>query len=120
DVNAFVEQAVETGAGHVLFPLTHALQYFPGPNAELDKIMAGRTCKRDLVMEIADGLLAAGIKLVLYYHHGCDLSNQDPEWQAAVGGQDLDQTKFHDCYCKVVGWMGEHYGPKAIAYWFDA
>ena len=120
DVDALVEQVVESGAGHLVFPVTHALHYIPGPNAEVDKIIASRTCKRDLIMEIADALAKADIKLALYYHHGCDMSDQDPQWQAAVGGQSLDQTKFHDSYCKVVNWMSEHYGPKVIAYWFDA
>jgi len=120
DVPAFVAQAVEAGAGHVLLTATHERQWLPGPNPEVDKIIQGRTCRRDLLMEIADGLAAAGIRLMLYYHHGCDLPKQDPEWQEAVGGQALDQTKFHDCYCRVVGWMSEHYGPKVIAYWFDA
>lgn len=120
DVKAFVAQAVETGAGHVLFPLTHAMHWMPCPNPEVDRLIAGRTCERDLVMEIADGLAEAGIRLMLYYHHGCDLAGQDPAWQEAVGGQALDQTRFHECFCRVVGWLGERYGPKLMGFWFDA
>ena len=92
DVDAFVAQAVEAGAGHVLFTATHALHWLPAPHPEVDRILPGRTCRRDLIGEIADGLAAQGIKLVLYYHHGTDGPAQDPEWQEAVGSLDADQT----------------------------
>jgi len=124
DVEAFVEQAVECGAGHVLLTATHELHWLPGPNPEVDRILPGRTCKRDLIMEIADGLAKVGIKFMLYYNHGTahggTANPQDPEWQAAVGSRDKDRTRYHENYCRIVSWMGEHYGPKIIAYWFDS
>jgi len=120
DIAAFVQQAVATGAGHVLFPLTHELQWFPCPHPVVDRLLPGRTCQRDLIMELADALEAVNIQLVLYYHHGCDLTTQDPAWQQAVGGQDLDQTRFHDCITEVIGWIAQRYGRKFIAWWFDA
>lgn len=120
DVAAFVEQAVEAGAGHVLITTTHEKHHLAGPNSEVDRILSGRTSKRDLLMEIADGLAAANIRLMLYYHHGCGEPTQDTDWQDAMGSKKLDQTDFYDRYCRILGWMGEHYGPKAIAWWFDA
>ena len=120
-VEALVEQAVECGAGHVLFPVTHALHWIPGPNPEVDRLIAGRTCERDLIMEVADALAVAGIKLLIYYHHGTDLgSNDDPEWQEACGARLPDQSRFYDNYCRILSWMGEHYGSKVLAFWFDA
>ena len=83
DVERFVEQAVAAGAGHVLITSTHQLHWLPAPNPEVDKVIAGRTCRRDLLMELADSLARAGIKLVLYYHHGTDGQQQDT---AVVGG----------------------------------
>lgn len=123
DVPAFVEQAVECGAGHVLLTATHELHWLPGPNPEVDRILPGRTCQRDLIMEIADGLSKAGIKLMLYYNHGTigtPPELQDPEWQAAVGARAKDRSRYHDNYCRVLGWLGEHYGPKVIALWLDS
>ena len=125
DVPAFVDQAQRCGAGHVLLTTTHAQQFLPGPNPEVDKILPGRTCERDLLMEIADALAAVDIAFLAYYHHGTDLktrgSNEDDEeWAEAVGAYDADQTRYYDNYCRVVGWMGEHYGPKLAAWWFDA
>ena len=124
DVPAFVEAARCAGAGHVLFTSTHAKQWLPGPNPVVDEILPGRTCERDLLMELADGLAAEGIKLIVYYHHGTDLKQRgaedDEEWVEAVGAYEADQTRFYDNYCRLVSWMGEHYGPKMIAWWFDA
>ena len=123
DVHAFVEQAVACGAGHVLLTATHELHWLPGPNPELDRMLPGRTCRRDLIMEIADGLAKVGIKLMLYYNHGTLRSGQyvqDPQWQEATGAQAADRTRYFDNYCRVLGWLGEHYGPKVIAWWLDS
>lgn len=120
DVDSFVNQAIETGAGHVLITSCHQLQWFPGPNPEIEKILPGRTCKRDLLMEIADGLAKADIKLIVYYHHGTDGAHQDPEWWEACGAGLPDQSTFYDNYCKILTYIGEHYGEKITAYWFDA
>ena len=120
DVDAFVAQAVEAGAGHVLWTANHALHRLPAPHPEVDRILPGRTCRRDLLGEIADGLAARGIKLILYYHHGTDGPQQDPEWQAAVGSLEADQAGFYDNYCRIVAGLGERYGPKITAFWFDA
>jgi len=119
DVGRFVDQVASTGAGHVLLTSTHYHHHFPGPNPEVDRIMPGLTCQRDLIMEIADGLAAAGIKLMLYYHHGTD-GDQPMDWRTACGAEEKDQTRFYENYFRIVRWMGEHYGPKVIGYWFDA
>jgi hypothetical protein len=124
DVPALVDLAQRCGAGHVLFPANHAKFWLPGPNPELDRILPGRTCERDLLGEIADALAAVGLPLIVYYHHGTDLKGpgleDDQEWAEACGAFLEDQTTFYDNYCAVLGWMGEHYGPKIRAWWFDA
>ena len=63
DVKAFVDQAREAGAGHVLLTTTHADHTMPCPNPEVDRLIAGRTCQRDLIMEIADGLIRLSVGL---------------------------------------------------------
>ncbi|MHC4983456.1 MAG: hypothetical protein ACYTF6_09875 [Planctomycetota bacterium] len=117
DVPRFVEQVRRTGAGHLLFTSNHVYHYIPGPNPEVDKILPGRTCRRDLIMEIADALEAAGIKLILYYNHG--ICGDNDEWIEAVGGRDEDKSRYFDNLKRIIGWMGEHYGDKVIAWWFD-
>ena len=126
DVPAFVAQAQACGAGHVMITATHERHWLPGPNPEVDRILPGRTCRRDLMMEIADGLAAADIRFMLYYNHGtwkppwAPKYVQDPAWQEAVGALDKDRRRYYDNYCRVVGWMGEHYGPKVMAFWMDS
>lgn len=127
DVRAFVAQAAEAGAGHVMITVTHALHHLPCPSAEVDRILPGRTCARDLIMEIADGLHAAGIRLMLYYNHGTSKppshanEPQDPRWQQAVGSfEKTERARYYDNYCRVVSELCERYGPKVIAMWFDS
>lgn len=125
DVAAFVQQVVESGAGHVLFMANHALHWLPGPNPEVDRILPGRTCERDLIMEVADALRTHQIPMGLYYNHGVyhppnnPEGYQDPQWQKAVGSLETDRSRYYDNYCNVLAWMGEHYGEKVISYWFD-
>ena len=42
---------------HVLFTVNHGNYYLCCPNPEVDRILKGRTTKRDLVMDLADALL---------------------------------------------------------------
>lgn len=117
DVGAFVRQVKQTGAGHVLFTTTHSKHHLPGPNPEADRILPGRTCERDLIMELADGLGEAGIRLMAYYNSG--IHTGDPEWRKAVGAQEQDRSAFYDNWAAVVGWMGQHYGDKIMGLWVD-
>ena len=45
----FVEQVRYAGADYVLFTAAHALQMLPAPHPVIDRILPGRTCKRDLI-----------------------------------------------------------------------
>jgi hypothetical protein len=122
DVPAFVEQATETGAGYVLFTATHLTHHLPCPHPVVDQLIAGRTTRRDLLMEIADGLAKAGIRFALYYNHGTKATHQhvqDPEWQEAAGSLRADRTTYYSNYCRIISWLGEHYGSKSMAFWFD-
>ena len=119
DVNAFVEAIAETGAGYLIFTTMHALQMPPAPNPVLDGILPGRTCERDLMREIGEGLAARDMHLILYYNHSCNSGN-DPEWEQAVGYHDPDKSRLADNLCEIVGWMGSHYGRLCKAWWFDS
>jgi len=122
DVEQFVEQTVETGAAYVFFTTTHATHHLPCPNPEVERLIRGRTSRRDLLMELADALAEAGIAMGFYYNHGVQKRTdrvQDPEWQAAVGSLMPDLTTYYENYCRLIAWMGEHYGPKLKAWWFD-
>jgi len=119
DVGAFVEQAAEAGAGHVLFTSTHSRHWMCCPNPEVDRIVGGHTCERDLIGDLAEALGAAGIRLMVYYNHNIYPNSPDTEWQRAVGFDPLDAPRYFENWCRVIGWMGERYGPKLAAWWFD-
>lgn len=114
DVDAFAEQVAETGAGHVLFTVSHYSHRMCCPNPEADRILNGRTSDRDLLMELADALAAKNIRLMLYYLSVCDRN-----WSKAIGSRAKD-PRFFDNWMRVISWMGEHYREKVIAWWFDA
>ncbi|HBQ65115.1 MAG TPA: hypothetical protein DD727_09420 [Clostridiales bacterium] len=103
----------------MLFTLTHEMHHLPCPNPEVDRILSGRTCSRDLIMEMADRLAAHHIPLVLYYNHGI-MKGQDPQWQDAVGSRCSSKETYFTNYCNIIRWMGQHYGKKVIAWWMDS
>ncbi len=113
DVEAFVQCVKETGAGHVLFTVNHGVYHLCCPNPEVDRVLPGRTAERDLPMELADALLRHNIRLILYYSPGWDT-----DWKKA-SGMAAGQPRFFDTWIRIVAWMGEHYGKKLVAWWFD-
>jgi hypothetical protein len=119
DVKRFIDALVYAGADYLLFTATHALQMLPAPNPTIDEILTGRTCKRDLLMELGDGLAARGKHLLVYYNHSCN-GNDDPEWRKAVGYDGQDKNVLAKNLTAIVGWMGERYKDKIKAWWFDS
>ena len=119
DVKRFIDTLVYAGADYLLFTATHALQMLPAPNPVIDRITFGRTCKRDLLAELADGLAVKGIHLLVYYNHSCN-GNDDPEWRKAVGYDGQDKKQFAKNLMDIVGWMGKRYKDKIKAWWFDS
>lgn len=119
DVKKFVDQVVYAGADYLLFTAAHALQMLPAPHPVIEKILPGRTCKRDLIAELADALAAHGLPLIVYYNHSCNQAEDRP-WEQAVGYHDRDKIRFAQNLLDIVGWMGERYKDKIKAWWFDS
>ena len=119
DLKAFVKQVRYAGADYVLFTSTHALQKLPAPNPVIDRLLPGRTCKRDLIGEMADALAAHGLPLIVYWNHSCN-GKSDPDWRRAVGYDGRDKARFADNLIEIIGWMGQRYGKRIRAWWFDS
>jgi hypothetical protein len=94
DVKVFADAVERTGAAWVNFTATHKGFYWPGPNAALDKILPGRTTKRDLLGEIIDELGRRGIRTLLYLHTG--YNGYESEFWKAAGAEDADSKRFSD------------------------
>lgn len=112
NVDAFVDMVNETGAGYIILTTTWAEHTFPAPIKAIDNILPGRTSKRDLLMEIADGLAEHGIKLMLYYNSGGP-GGSDGEWWERT------KSKFFDNWCAIMSEVGRRYGEKLAGWWFD-
>lgn len=119
DLDSFVEAVLQSKADYLIFTATHALQMLPAPHPIIDAILPGRTAERDLIGEIADGLAAENKHLILYYNHSCN-QQDDPEWERAVGYHDTSKERFASNLCDVVAHMGERYGERVRAWWFDS
>ena len=119
DVKRFVDGLVYAGADYLLFTSAHALQMLPAPHPVIDKILPGRTCKRDLIAELADALAAKGMPLLVYYNHSCN-QEDDPPWEQAVGYHGRDKNRLAQNLSEIVRWMGERYKDKIKAWWFDS
>jgi alpha-L-fucosidase len=119
DVKRLVERLAYAGADYLLFTSTHALQMLAAPHPVIDRLLPGRTCKRDLIAELADALAAKGMSLLVYYNHSCN-GKDDPEWRKAVGYDGTDKNVLARNLLEIVGWMGERYQEKIKAWWFDS
>ena len=119
DLAGFMAAVEHAGADYVLLTATHALQMLPAPHDVLDKILPGRTCRRDLIRELADALQAKRKYLLIYYNHSCN-GKQDAAWEQAVGYHDPDKRRFAENLLEIISWMGDRYGRHLRAWWFDS
>jgi hypothetical protein len=118
NVEKFADIVQSTGAGYVIWSATWRTYYFPAPIQAIDRIMPGRTSKRDLIGELADALNRRGIQLMLYYHCGYG----DREWQTHnFGTNDANQigtdALFRENWVAITTEVGERYG-RRLAGWF--
>jgi Alpha-L-fucosidase len=116
DVDAFAKMVSETGAAWVVFTTTHGKYYFPGPLRAMDEVLPGRTCKRDLVGEMADALGKRNIRLMLYFHPGPGPA-EDPDWAKAAGISPVHDEMNIKIMLSMYREIGERYGDR-LAGWF--
>ena len=115
DLDAFADMVGETGAGYVIFTAVHGIMHFPAPLKSVEAVMPGRTCKRDLIGEMAGKLQERGIPLILYFHHGVG----DSEWVKAAEFLRQDKSGFFKIERDILTEIGIRYGKKIAGYWFD-
>lgn len=118
DVPRFVNQIKDAGADYIIFTSSWAEQHPPAPCEALDKILPGRTTKRNLLLEIAKALDAEGIRTILYYNHGCN--GEDPEWMKAVGYSDNRLEDFGTNIVSIVRDLSLGCGEYVSGWWFDS
>ena len=117
-VPRFVAQLKEAGARHIIFTSSWAEQHPPSPCPALERVLHGRTTKRNLLREIADALAAEGIRTILYYNHGCN--GEDREWMKAVGYEEGRLGEFGSNIVAIVRDLSLSAGPNVAGWWFDS
>ena len=115
DIDAFADMVRETGAGYVIFTAVHGIMHFPAPLKSIEAVMPERTCRRDLIGEMADKLQEYGIPLILYFHHGVG----DTEWMKVARFLSPDKSGFFRIERDILTEIGHRYGKKVAGYWFD-
>jgi hypothetical protein len=116
DVEGFANQMQSTGAGFLVVTTSHAEHFFPAPLESLDRILPGRTSRRDLVADLADALGRRGVRLFLYYHLG---ASSDPAWLQATGFWKTDTSQLFNNWTAIISEAGRRYGDKLAGWWFD-
>lgn len=123
DVETYADALASAGARHCILTLAHALQQLPFPLAELDRILPGRTARRDLLGDLIPALASRGIRFVAYYNHSCN-GEDDPPWKAACGyaggAANGGLDRFADNILSIVSAISSRYGDGISAWWFDS
>ena len=122
DPEAFAGSLAAVGAQHCIFTLTHAEEYLALPHPLLEKLLPGRTTRRDLIGELIEALAKRGIRFIAYYNHSCN-GNDDLPWKRACGYADGihgDLDRFADNICGIVEFIARRYGTGLAGWWFDS
>lgn len=119
DAEAFAAMVASTGAGHVILTTSHAEHYFPAPVAAIDRLLPGRTARRDLVADLIAALAQRGIRLILYYHVGHDDWADPHGWWRATGFDPSEPEAFLAHWCAIVSEVGLRYGSGLAGWFFD-
>ncbi len=114
DVAGYVRQIEETGADWVIFTLGQTTGVLCAPNEYLDARAPGLTARRDLVMELAQRLDAAGKRLILYIP---SQQNAEPALQEAL---DFASPGAEDRYFEFLRAYSVKYGALCDGWWFDS
>ena len=113
DVEAFAAMVEQSGAAWITFTTTHGKYYYPGPLKAMDRVISGRTCKRDLVGELGDALGRRNVRLMLYFHPGPSAS-EDNEWATAAGISPVDDQRYNQIMIDIFAEIGQRYGPNTL------
>jgi len=108
DVKAFVDMVEQIGASYIIFTANHADPHFPAPLTNWEKTHPGWTTKRDLIMELADGLNERDIKLFLYF-----------ATHVYAKFEEVDEKEFTEINHRLIAEVGSRYKNKVAGYWFD-
>ena len=118
DVPGFLGQVRSTGADWLIFTTGQNTRYYCSPNRFLDERKPGHTSRRDLVLEIAQGMKASEKRFIAYLP--AELSAPE-ELHEAFGWHkdDPKQAAFQPDYQEFIKAFSLQYGKHCDGWWFD-
>jgi len=124
DVPGLVEQLKSVAAPYFFLTIGQNSGHYCSPNAAYDRLVDIRPSKcsrRDLVMDLANALTAAGIRLMVYLPSGAP--DKDPvaieklKWGSPTTGERLDEFQRH--WEAIIREWSERWGRKVHGWWID-
>jgi hypothetical protein len=119
DAERFADKIASSGASYLIFTSCHALQWLAGPCDAIERVLPGRTNKRDLIGDLARALRQRDVHFIVYYNHSCN-HGDDPAWELAVGYHEPDKSRLVANLLKIVRELGDRHGELIKAWWFDS
>jgi len=117
DVPRLLEQVEETGAGWLIFTIGQNSARYASPNSVLERLCGpGHASRRDLVLEIAQGLASLGCRLIPYLPAEVSAPTELHEgfaWDPA------DQSQFQVRYTDFIREYSLRLGSLYAGWWFD-
>lgn len=115
DTDRFAQMVNECGGELVIFTTSWAGYYFPAPLETINKILPGRTTRRDLIADLAKSLEKYNIRLMIYYHMG---HGDEEWWRQQCFSRTNSKTLFSNLE-KIIGEIGERYKDQIAGIWMD-
>jgi hypothetical protein len=117
DLDAFMETFTASRADWLIFTIGQNTGYWNSSNEVIDRLLPGRTPRRDLVLEIARRIEGLDKHFIVYLP--VEVSAQQPEVQQAFGWNPEDQTAYLERYQQFVRAYSRKLGRLHHGWWFD-
>jgi len=117
DVAQFLEQFAATGADWLIFTIGQNTTYYCSPNSVMDRLTGpGHCSKRDLILEIAQGINQLGKRFIAYLPAEIKAPvalHESFAWNPA------DQNEFERRYTAFIREYAVRLGPLLHGWWYD-
>jgi hypothetical protein len=118
DLDRFLKQFRATGADWLIFTIGQNSGYYASPNATLDRLAGpGHCSRRDLVLEIAQGVHKLGKRFIAYLP--AEVNAQSEQIHRAFAWNPADQSEFQRRYTDFLREYAQRFGKRLDGWWFD-
>ena len=121
DLPRFLDQFSQSGADWLIFTIGQNGGTYCSPSQTLDRLAGpGRCSRRDLILEIAQGVHAQGKRFIAYLP--AEVAAQSSEIHEAFGWnttEGTDQSEFQKRYRDFIQEYAVRLGPLLDGWWFD-